>query len=215
VRNQWGGPFGGGSADSEAVSRMTAALRTRGPDGSGCWKDGWVSLGHRRLSIIDLSENGAQPMVAESLGVAVSFNGCIYNYRQLRGDLRAAGYEFRSTSDTEVILAAYHRCDVDTGIDTVALHHYLSWHAIVPAPRTILKGVRKLPPATVRVIDSDGRSHDRVYWRPEYVRDPADAGLDEHDWQERLSAHCAPRSSDAWWRTCPSACCSPVEWTRA
>src|SRR3982751_5288907 len=101
--------FGGGSADPEAVARMTAALRTRGPDGSGCWSDGWVSLGHRRLSIIDLSANGAQPMVAETLDVAVSFNGCIYNYRELRGDLRAAGYEFRSTSDTEVILAAYHR----------------------------------------------------------------------------------------------------------
>jgi len=203
-----------------------------------------VALGHRRLSIIDLSENGAQPMVAEDWGVAVSFNGCIYNYQELRGDLRAAGYEFRSTSDTEVILAAYHRWgerfadhlvgmfavaivdrvrrrlvlardrlgikplyvaetpgrirfastlpallaggDVDTGIDTVALHHYLSWHAIVPAPRTILKGVRKVPPATVRVIESDGRSRDRVYWRPEYVRDPAHAHMDEHDWQEAL-----------------------------
>jgi asparagine synthase (glutamine-hydrolysing) len=238
--------FGGGSANLEAVGRMTEALQARGPDGSGCWSDGWVALGHRRLSIIDLSENGAQPMVAETLGATVSFNGCIYNYQELRDDLRAAGYEFRSTSDTEVILAAYHRWgehfaehlvgmfavaivdrarrrlvlardrlgvkplylaetpgrvrfastlpallaggDVDTGIDTVALHHYLSWHAIIPAPRTILRGVRKLPPATVRVIESDGRRRDRVYWRPDYVREPAHAGLDEHDWREALGA---------------------------
>jgi asparagine synthase (glutamine-hydrolysing) len=59
---------------------------------------------------------------------------------------------------------------VDTELDPVALHHYLSWHSIVPAPRTILRGVRKLPPATVRTIHPDGRCEDRVYWQPEFRR---------------------------------------------
>src|SRR5919199_1259035 len=101
--------FGGGQADIRAVRRMTAALSTRGPDGTGHWDDGWVALGHRRLSIIDLSDAGTQPMVDPD--VAVVFNGCIYNYRQLRAELQAAGYHFQSTSDTEVILAAYERWD--------------------------------------------------------------------------------------------------------
>jgi asparagine synthase (glutamine-hydrolysing) len=56
----------------------------------------------------------------------------------------------------------------------------------VPAPHTILRGVRKLPPATVRVIDADGRSRDRLYWRPAYVRDPAHAGMNAYDWSEAV-----------------------------
>src|SRR3954468_3067476 len=75
---------------------------------------------------------------------------------------------------------------VDTTVDPVALHHYLSWHSIVPAPRTILRGVRKLPPATVRVIEGDGRSREHVYWRPEYARAAAHTGMDARDWQEAL-----------------------------
>jgi len=78
--------------------------------------------------------------------------------------------------------------DVDTTIDPVGLHHYLTWHSIVPAPHTILRGVRKLPAATVRVVEADGRSRDRVYWRPDYVRDPAHAGMTAHDWSETIGA---------------------------
>ena len=74
---------------------------------------------------------------------------------------------------------------MDTDVDPVALHHYLSWHSIVP-PRTILRGVRKLPPATVRVVEADGRSRDRVYWRPTYLRDPAHTGWDEQDWRSAV-----------------------------
>jgi asparagine synthase (glutamine-hydrolysing) len=211
--------------DEEAVRRMTAAQAARGPDGEGIWTGGSVSLGHRRLAIIDLSERGAQPMVDAELGLAVVFNGCIYNHRELRAELAADGYRFRSTSDTEVIPAAFHRWgdrfvehlvgmfaiavvdvesgrsvlardrlgvkplylaevggalrfassvpallaggDVDSNIDPVALHHYLSFHAVVPAPRTLLRGVRKLPPATVLVVEPDGRRHETRYWRPE------------------------------------------------
>src|SRR5437588_4227483 len=97
----------GRPADRTAVDRMTAAMAIRGPDGSGAWDDGWVALGHRRLSIIDLSDAGAQPMVDDEMGLTVVFNGCIYNHRELRRDLERRGHRFRSTSDTEVVLRSY------------------------------------------------------------------------------------------------------------
>ena len=192
--------FDSQAADAEAIRRMLPCLESRGPDGEGLWQRGPIAFGHRRLKIIDLSEAGGQPMVDEQLGLTLVFNGCIYNYQQLRDELRGYGYTFFYTSDTEVIIKAYHRwgadCvdhflgmfaiglvdrsrrrlilardrlgikplylaetpgrlrfastlpallragDVDTGIDPVALHHYLSWHSIVPAPRTVLRGVR-------------------------------------------------------------------------
>ena len=70
---------------------MTEAMRSRGPDGEGLSADGWVTLGHRRLTIIDLSDAGGQPMVRDDLGLALVFNGCIYNYPELREELRNAG----------------------------------------------------------------------------------------------------------------------------
>src|SRR4051812_28769134 len=88
---------------------MSAALAPRGPDGAGLWTHNGAGLGHRRLAVIDLSERGAQPMVDEQLGLAVAFNGCIYNYKELRRELAADGYAFTSTSDTEVLMKAYHR----------------------------------------------------------------------------------------------------------
>jgi len=99
--------FDGRRADLAAVCRMAAAEQRRGPDGSGIWNDGWAALGHRRLSIVDLSPAGAQPMVDDALGVAVVLNGCIYNDRELRAELETAGYRFRTGSDTEVLPAAY------------------------------------------------------------------------------------------------------------
>ncbi len=84
--------FDGRRADVEALDRMTACQRHRGPDGDGLWARGPVGLGHRRLSIIDLSEKGAQPMVDPHLGLTVVFNGIVYNYRELRAELQAAGY---------------------------------------------------------------------------------------------------------------------------
>src|SRR5690349_1545430 len=216
------------AADGAAVRRMLPCLRSRGPDGEGHWQRGPVAFGHRRLKIIDLADTGAQPMTDEQLGLTLVFNGCVYNYRQLREELRGYGYTFFSTSDTEVIIKAYHRwgadCvrhllgmfafavaehatgrvmlardrlgikpmylaetpgrlrfastlpallaagDVDTSIDKVALQHYMTFHSVVPAPRTILSGIRKLPPATVRIIEPDGTSVERVYWEAEHTR---------------------------------------------
>ncbi|MFI9012086.1 N-acetylglutaminylglutamine amidotransferase [Actinosynnema sp. NPDC053489] len=229
--------------DTAAVERMTGAMVARGPDGEGHWSEGRVALGHRRLSIIDLSDTGAQPMVDPGLRLAVAFNGCIYNYKELRAEL-SDRYRFTSTSDTEVVLKAYDRWGerfvehlvgmfaialvdlrrdrvllvrdrlgikplyvaeladrvrfasslpallagggVDTGLDPVGLHHYLTWHSIVPAPRTILRGVRKLPPATVRVLEPGRPPRDHVYWEPTYTRRPEHAGWTAEDWQDAV-----------------------------
>jgi asparagine synthase (glutamine-hydrolysing) len=231
-----------GGPDVEAVARITAAMTRRGPDGSGLHASGSIALGHRRLKIIDLSERGSQPIVDSELGLAAVFNGCIYNYQELRTELEGHGYRFFSTSDTEVLLKAFHRWGadcvdhfmgmfafavaerdtgvltlgrdrlgikplyltenasrlrfasslpallagggVDTDIDPVALHHYMSFHSVVPAPRTVLAGIRKLPPATVRTVAPDGTSTERVYWRPEHVRRPEYAGMSATDWRD-------------------------------
>lgn len=76
--------------------------------------------------------------------------------------------------------------DVDTSIDRVALAHYMSFHAVVPPPRTIINGVKKLPPATVRVIEADGRSTEHRYWQPFLARHTEDAGLTAEDWTDRV-----------------------------
>ncbi|HEY4185946.1 MAG TPA: N-acetylglutaminylglutamine amidotransferase [Polyangia bacterium] len=221
--------FDGMPADVTAVRRMSDSLRRRGPDGSGLWQRGALAFAHRRLTIIDLSSAGEQPMVDSELGLSLVFNGCIYNYRELRAELEGHGYRFFSTSDTEVILKGYDRwgtaCvdhllgmfafviaerdsgrivmardrlgikplylargpgrlrfastlpalvaagEIELTVDPVALHHYMTFHSVVPAPHTILAGVRKLPAATVRVIESDGSERDHVYWRAAFARE--------------------------------------------
>ena len=92
----------------KALQVMNDLIAHRGPDDSGVWihQDGFVGLAHRRLAIIDLSPNAAQPMV-NSFGDSLSYNGEIYNYRELRSELAIEGLSFRSNSDTETILALY------------------------------------------------------------------------------------------------------------
>ncbi|MFS0865878.1 N-acetylglutaminylglutamine amidotransferase [Microbacterium sp. 179-B 1A2 NHS] len=235
--------FAGSAVDESAVRRMTVTMAARGPDGEGLWRNAWSALGHRRLSIIDLSEAGAQPMVDHQQGLALVFNGCVYNHEDLRTELGAVR-RFTSSSDTEVVLAAYQKWGldfvqhlvgmfaiaivddrrgrvvlardrlgikplyvshsltrlrfastlpallagggVDTSLDPVALHHYFSWHSIVPAPRTVLAGVSKLPPATVRVITRAGAIRDQTYWQPRYTRHDEAAGWSEEDWLRAL-----------------------------
>ena len=96
--------------DREELLTIREAMHTRGPDGAGLWISDkkQVGLAHRRLSIIDLSEAGAQPMASHDGNLRVVFNGEIYNYRELRKELQAKGYRFRSESDTEVLLYLYH-----------------------------------------------------------------------------------------------------------
>ena len=236
--------FDGKPADAGALQRMTEALAPRGPDGVGVVLRGPVGLGHRRLKIIDLSEKAQQPMADADLGITLAFNGCIYNYPELREELIGLGYRFFSHGDTEVIIKAWHawgdRCvdrflgmfafvlherdsgrlviardrfgikplylaesgkrlrfastlpallaagDVDTSIDPVGLHHYMTFHAVVPPPHTLLKGMKKFPPATIRVIEADGRSTDRLYWEPDMTRHAEDARLTAEDWRDRV-----------------------------
>ncbi|MBZ8132087.1 N-acetylglutaminylglutamine amidotransferase [Afifella sp. IM 167] len=238
--------FDGSPADPSSLGRMLDCLARRGPDDAGAVVRGRVALGHRRLKIIDLSSRSEQPLVDPDLGLTIVFNGCIYNYQELKTELEAKGYRFFSSGDTEVILKAYHAWGedcvkrfhgmfafviheresgrvvmardrfgikplylsesgkklrfasslpalvaaggVDTTIDPVALQFYMSFHAVVPAPYTILKGVRKLPPATVRVIEADGTSRQKVYWEPIYERSVEDIERPFAEWRDMVLA---------------------------
>jgi asparagine synthase (glutamine-hydrolysing) len=230
--------FDGLAPDMAAVARISDKLARRGPDHSGTYQDGPLAFGHRRLSIIDLSAHAHQPMVDSVLQLSLVFNGTIYNYRELRGELQIKGYQFFSEGDSEVILKAYHawgdQCvtrfkgmfafaiwdqrssqlflardrfgikplylnqtshrlrfasslpallaggDVDTTLDTVALHHHFTLHTVVPAPRTVLKGVRKMPPASTLRLDPDGMVTAQIYWTLDATR-PAQP-LSEAQW---------------------------------
>ena len=96
----------GAPASAVVLRRMTDAIKHRGPDGEGHYVDGPVGLGHRRLSIIDLSPAGHQPMMTRDGRYVISYNGEVYNYRELRIELEALGWQFHSTTDSEVVLYA-------------------------------------------------------------------------------------------------------------
>ena len=101
--------------DRAALTRMNDAMVARGPDGEGIWKDAEnrVGFGHRRLSIIDLTDSGAQPMQFDNGRLVITYNGEIYNFRELRAELESQGRHFRSESDTEVLLHLYDRDGAD------------------------------------------------------------------------------------------------------
>ena len=86
---------------------MMDPLEPRGPDAGGVLVQGNIGLGHRRLSILDLADTSQQPMFDPMLGLGVVFNGCIYNFQELRAELTAKGFVFFSSGDTEVVLKAY------------------------------------------------------------------------------------------------------------
>ncbi|MBK1721519.1 N-acetylglutaminylglutamine amidotransferase [Thiocystis violacea] len=236
--------FDGAPANLEAIESMMAELVRRGPDHGGSYSDGALAFGHRRLSIIDLTVRSNQPMVDAELGLVLVFNGAIYNYPALRGELRGLGYRFFSEGDTEVILKAWHawgtdcverlhgmfafalwdanrrqlflardrfgikplywseQADrlrfasnpqallaaggVDTGIDPVALHNLFSLHAVVPAPRTILRGVRKLAPGHWMLLDARGGRTEQAYWRLKATR--PELPRSEGEWLESIHA---------------------------
>ena len=97
----------GEPACKDVLVPMTNAIAHRGPDGEGWWVRGPVGLGNRRLSIIDLTEHGAQPMLNEAGDVALTYNGELYNFRELRDELQGRGHVFASRTDTEVIVHGY------------------------------------------------------------------------------------------------------------
>ena len=96
----------GAPVSRDTLRSMTDSIAHRGPDGEGLWIGGPIGLGHRRLSIIDLSEAGSQPMETADGRYVISYNGELYNYRELRAELEAKGYAFHSATDTEVLLYA-------------------------------------------------------------------------------------------------------------
>ena len=237
--------FDGLKPGLETCQRMMAKLERRGPDSAGHYLDGPVALGHRRLAIIDLSEKSSQPFVDEANGLALVFNGTIYNYPELRIELQHAGHRFSSDGDTEVIIKAYAQWGadclqhlhgifafaiwnkntrqlfvardrvgikplyfahdasrflfasttqallaadnaIDTSIDAIALHNLFTLHAVVPAPRTVLKGIRKLRPAHYMMISADGAVKEQRYWslcakRPRHA-------MDEAEWIDEIHA---------------------------
>ena len=95
--------------NQEVIKSMLSKLERRGPDAEGTWLQSQVGFAHRRLSVIDLSEDSNQPMVDEELQLTLVFNGAIYNYPELREQFIKEGYKFKSHGDTEVILKAYHK----------------------------------------------------------------------------------------------------------
>ncbi|MEQ8233754.1 MAG: N-acetylglutaminylglutamine amidotransferase [Gammaproteobacteria bacterium] len=231
----------GQTVDVARIERMKQSMAARGPDDGGTYAVDRVAFGHRRLMVMDLSAHSQQPMVDPALGLALVFNGAIYNHPELRAELAALGYTFHSEGDTEVVMKAWHAWGkdclqrfkgmfafalwdrdtgrtvlardrlgikplyyvaeksrftfastlpallaagaVDTSIDPIALNHYLSFHAVVPAPRTILNGVRKLAPGHLMTIAEDGRIEQERYWSLEFHHD---ASQSEDAWREGL-----------------------------
>jgi asparagine synthase (glutamine-hydrolysing) len=210
-------------AETSLLSRMVATMHHRGPDGQGTWisDDGRVGLGHARLSIVDLTDDGAQPMSNETGSVHVTFNGEIYNHAELRAELTRRGHRYRSRTDTEDIVHRFEEVGEDvvldldgmfglavydsaTGdlllardrlgikplyyaeipggivfaseakailqhpavraeVDPEALYHYLTY-LVPPAPRTLFRGVQKLPAGHLLRVDRTGRVRVRQYW---------------------------------------------------
>jgi len=234
--------FDGSAPDLARTNKMMTRLERRGPDHGGSYSDGPVALGHRRLAIIDLSEHANQPLVDQQLGLALIFNGTIYNFPALRSELQDKGYHFFSSGDSEVILKAYaewgEACverlhgmfafavwdmrkqrlflgrdrlgikplyysfnnkrllfasnaqallatgDIDTSIDSVGLHHQLTLHAVIPAPHTILNGIKKMRPAHCMCFSADGGFSEREYWVLNACR-PKEK-MDEQEWTEAI-----------------------------
>ena len=227
----------GSLPELDHIQKMMEKLEKRGPEHGGTFSDGSLAFGHRRLSILDLSEKANQPMIDPHHSLALVFNGTIYNHPELRKELQAKGHTFFSTGDTEVIIKAYAEwgtdCvkrflgmfaiaiwdmkektlfmardrmgikplyyantgkgyrfasntqallatnsgsnggDIDTSIDPVALHHQFTLHAVVPAPMTVLKGIRKLEPAHSLLIKANGEEQLNRYWALDATREKA------------------------------------------
>ena len=229
----------------QSIEVMNKAMSKRGPDHEDTYHGIWTAFGHRRLKIIDLSEESNQPFVDAALGLVIVFNGAIYNYKELQIELKEKGYKFRSTGDTEVILKAYHawgeRCvekfngmfafviydqnsnqifmardrlgikplyfhkssesllfasslpallqtgNIEKKMSKQALHYYMTFHAVVPAPHTIIKDIHKLPPGTTMVVTKDGNISQKRYWELDFSRDAEQEQYSFDDWKGYLS----------------------------
>jgi len=213
----------GNKPQFDALTPVLNRLGHRGPDFQQKWQDDGIILGHTRLSILDLSESGNQPMIDPATGNAIVVNGEIYNFQELRAGLEARGHSFKSTGDTEVLLKLYgehgEKClsmlrgmfafaiwdkarqlfiardrlgkkpffyaqtqagfifasevralkahpEISSDIDPEAMDLFLGT-GCVPAPWSIYKQIRKLPPAHCGTVDANGLSL-RQYWNIDY-----------------------------------------------
>ena len=218
--------FDGAKVHSASINVMSDRLAKRGPDSLGDYFDGPLAFGHRRLSVIDLSNSSNQPFFDQQHNLALVFNGAIYNYRELRAELQHLGHQFTSSGDTEVIVKAYaqwgEQCvsrlhgmfafviwdkarqeiflardrigikplyisqtdnfirfasntqallaagrlsnDTNVDINPEALHYQFSLHAVIPAPLTILQGIKKLEPGHWMKISVAGKNVKQRYW---------------------------------------------------
>ena len=229
--------FDRGTPSSNSIKNMMSKLSRRGPDSSGQWFEGSVGFGHQRLSIIDLSNSGSQPMKDNTLNLTLVFNGTIYNYKELRSKLIDKGYSFFSSSDTEVIIKSYHYwgkdCvnhldgmfafaiwdslsknlfiardrmgikplyynltdkaftfasnsqalltqSLDKSINPIALQQQLSLHGVVPAPNTIINGIKKLRPGTFIILNENGIEDEQSYWYPNASRNESNISEDDY-----------------------------------
>ncbi len=233
----------GSVVSKQTIQNMLKPLARRGPDYQGEYFSKSIGLGHRRLSIIDLSASSNQPMHDSQTQLTIVFNGTIYNYPQLRQQLIKKGHTFVSTGDTEVILKAYAEWgrksvakligmfafaiwdenkqelflardrlgikplyfsqeknffrfasntqallaagSINTAFDPIGLHHHLSLHAVVPAPTTILQGVRKCPPAHYMIFSKD-KLVTEPYWHLDAGK--IDTQRSEEDWVNDIRA---------------------------
>jgi len=228
--------------DKNLAEKMSNQVKRRGPDDRGEFFDDAVMLGHRRLSIIDLSASGHQPMPDVTGNLNIVFNGTIYNYPELRESLIADGFRFNSNSDTEVILNAYAKwgeaCvekfngmfafaiwdkskqrlflardrmgikplyfaktssafyfasnpqallatgECDSTIDPVGLHHQFTLHSVIPAPRTIFKGIKKCRPAHLMNVTLGGEINEYRYWNLNAVR--PSTPFSDQEWKQQI-----------------------------
>ena len=122
--------FSGAAPSRERLERMANALAHRGPDDQGTWADDVVGLGHRRLSILDLSSAGHQPMQLAERGLVLSYNGEIYNFAELRTELIASGESFRSGTDTEVLLRAFAQWGPASFVRLNGIFAFALWDAV-------------------------------------------------------------------------------------
>ena len=122
--------FDGSPVDQRILKRMTDAIAHRGPDGEGWYRDKGVGLGHRRLAIIDLSSAGKQPMVTPDGRFALTYNGEIYNFKEIRVELEQLGHKFRSNTDSEVVLYAWAEWGQDCVIKFNGMFAFAVWDSL-------------------------------------------------------------------------------------
>ena len=214
---------------NQEIELMLNKIKSRGPDYSGFITKDHICLGHSRLSIIDLSNASNQPFEDQEAKLSMVYNGCIYNYKELRNKLVKKGYVFKTSGDTEVVLKSYiewgHEClkrfegdfalaiwnskkrslflardrfgvkplyfsnsnnffrfgsslqsiiakkDIDLELDPKSLHMHFSLHAVVPAPNTIFKNIKKVPPGHYLIINEDKKLSIKQYWKLDVTRE--------------------------------------------